>query len=36
VAARYGALGLGPSMYIRDPDGNVIELKGPPAAQAPV
>jgi catechol 2,3-dioxygenase-like lactoylglutathione lyase family enzyme len=30
VAPRYGALGMGPSMYIRDPDGNVIELKGPP------
>jgi hypothetical protein len=23
---------MGPSMYIRDPDGNVIELKGPPDA----
>jgi catechol 2,3-dioxygenase-like lactoylglutathione lyase family enzyme len=29
---RYGAEGLGPSMYVRDPDGNVVELKGPPAA----
>jgi catechol 2,3-dioxygenase-like lactoylglutathione lyase family enzyme len=29
VALRYGALGMGPSMYIRDPDGNVVELKGP-------
>ena len=29
VASRYGASGMGPSMYIRDPDGNVIELKGP-------
>ncbi len=28
VAERYGADGVGPSMYIRDPDGNVIELKG--------
>ena len=28
VAARYGALGMGPSIYIRDPEGNVIELKG--------
>lgn len=28
VAERYGALGMGPSMYIRDPDGNVVELKG--------
>lgn len=30
VAARYGAQGSGPSMYVRDPDGNVVELKGPP------
>jgi catechol 2,3-dioxygenase-like lactoylglutathione lyase family enzyme len=30
VAERYGALGMGPSLYIRDPDGNVVELKGPP------
>lgn len=30
VAERYGALGNGPSIYIRDPDGNVVELKGPP------
>lgn len=29
VAERYGADGMGPSMYIRDPDGNVVELKGP-------
>ena len=29
VAERYGALGMGPSMYVRDPDGNVVELKGP-------
>lgn len=28
VGERYGAAGLGPSMYIRDPDGNTIELKG--------
>lgn len=27
---RYGAEGDGPSMYIRDPDGNNVELKGPP------
>jgi catechol 2,3-dioxygenase-like lactoylglutathione lyase family enzyme len=32
VGQRYGAEGNGPSMYIRDPDDNVIELKGPPAA----
>ncbi len=31
VAERYGADGNGPSMYVRDPDGNVVELKGPPA-----
>jgi catechol 2,3-dioxygenase-like lactoylglutathione lyase family enzyme len=29
--ARAGAEGTGPSIYIRDPDGNVVELKGPPA-----
>ena len=28
VAARYGAEGTGPSLYIRDPDGNTVELKG--------
>lgn len=28
---RYGAEGLGPSLYIADPEGNVVELKGPPA-----
>ncbi len=26
---RYGAEGDGPSIYIRDPDGNIVELKGP-------
>ncbi len=26
---RYGAEGSGPSMYIQDPDGNTVELKGP-------
>lgn len=30
VSRRYGADGHGPSMYVRDPDGNVVELKGPP------
>lgn len=29
-ARRYGAQGMGPSIYIYDPDGNVVELKGPP------
>jgi len=30
VKSRYGAAGEGPSVYIADPEGNVIELKGPP------
>ena len=30
VVERYGADGDGPSLYIEDPDGNTIELKGPP------
>ena len=30
VVQRYGAEGNGPSMYIHDPDGNMVELKGPP------
>ena len=34
VAQRYGALGMGPSIYVRDPDGNVVELKGPPGPGA--
>jgi glyoxylase I family protein len=29
VEQRYGADGMGPSLYIEDPDGNVVELKGP-------
>ena len=35
VATRYGAEGDGPSIYLRDPDGNTVELKGPPAEPAP-
>lgn len=27
---RYGAEGEGPSIYLEDPEGNVVELKGPP------
>ena len=30
IASRYGAQGQGPSIYIADPEGNVLELKGPP------
>jgi catechol 2,3-dioxygenase-like lactoylglutathione lyase family enzyme len=29
VESRYGAEGEGPSLYISDPEGNVVELKGP-------
>jgi catechol 2,3-dioxygenase-like lactoylglutathione lyase family enzyme len=29
VASRYGATGQGPSIYISDPEGNTVELKGP-------
>jgi glyoxylase I family protein len=29
VEERYGANGAGPSLYIQDPDGNQVELKGP-------
>ncbi len=29
---RYGAEGEGPSIYIRDPEDNIVELKGPAAA----
>jgi glyoxylase I family protein len=29
VVQRYGAEGTGPSLYLTDPDGNVVELKGP-------
>ena len=30
VVSRYGAEGNGPSIYLTDPGGNVVELKGPP------
>ena len=30
VEKRYGAEGMGPSIYFSDPEGNRIELKGPP------
>lgn len=29
TAERYGAEGYGPSIYLEDPDGNTVELKGP-------
>ncbi|GAB3391244.1 VOC family protein [Azotobacter armeniacus] len=32
VESRYGAEGMGPSLYITDPEGTVVELKGPAAA----
>ncbi|KVE33410.1 VOC family protein [Burkholderia sp. TSV86] len=31
---RYGADGYGPSIYLYDPEGNMVELKGPPQAAA--
>jgi glyoxylase I family protein len=31
VEQRYGAEGEGPSMYATDPEGNVVEFKGPPS-----
>lgn len=30
VVRRYGAEGYGPSIYLEDPEGNTVELKGPP------
>lgn len=32
VVPRFGADGTGPSIYLADPEGNKIELKGPPEA----
>lgn len=34
VRRRYGAEGYGSSIYITDPDGNTVELKGPPESAA--
>jgi glyoxylase I family protein len=31
VESRFGAEGEGPSIYLHDPEGNMIELKGPPS-----
>ena len=36
VESRYGAEGEGPSIYLQDPEGNSIELKGPAQAQSAV
>ena len=35
IASRYGAEGDGPSIYLNDPEGNGLELKGPPWAPVP-
>jgi catechol 2,3-dioxygenase-like lactoylglutathione lyase family enzyme len=32
TGTRFGAEGDGPSLYLSDPEGNTVELKGPPAA----
>jgi glyoxylase I family protein len=32
VELRFGAEGQGPSIYVTDPEGNVVELKGPPGS----
>ena len=32
VESRYGAEGEGPSIYLSGPQGNTVELKGPPSA----
>ena len=34
IVTRYGAEGDGPSIYLTDPEGNGLELKGPPAFRA--
>jgi glyoxylase I family protein len=34
-ARRYGAEGFGPSLYLFDPEDNMIELKGPPETTPP-
>jgi glyoxylase I family protein len=33
IGSRYGAQGEGPSIYCYDPQGNMVELKGPPAGR---
>ena len=34
TVSRYGAEGEGPSIYLSDPEGTVVELKGPPTTPA--
>lgn len=34
ATTRFGAEGAGPSLYLTDPDGNTLELRGPPHAEA--
>ncbi|MGH8831130.1 MAG: VOC family protein [Polaromonas sp.] len=34
VESRYGAEGEGPSIYLTDPEGNTVELKGPASPSA--
>jgi catechol 2,3-dioxygenase-like lactoylglutathione lyase family enzyme len=35
VSNNFGAEGNGPSLYVHDPDGNLVELKGPPGEPVP-
>jgi catechol 2,3-dioxygenase-like lactoylglutathione lyase family enzyme len=35
IVSRYGAEGDGPSIYLSDPEGNALELKGPPWSPRP-
>ncbi len=35
LGVRYGAQGSGPSIYLYDPQGNMVELKGPAFIPAP-
>ena len=34
LGVRYGADGFGPSLYLFDPEGTMVELKGPPEGAA--
>ncbi len=33
IKSRFGADGIGPSLYLSDPEGNTVELKGPPESR---